>query len=490
MPIQSIDYRPFKARKVKKLTWQCHDKIIPEEAKRQKAKPHKSYNLPFFLHKFYLFLITVPPMARGIYTCYYKLDGFNYSLRSFHVHTMPAWLLWVIVAMSEWVFFIYGIKHGALDNTPKTPSALGAYLKKLLKSISPIKLYKNIRYNRTIGDRTRAFACLTILVNLVFYVWVAGDAAYVKFYQVFHYSFKPAAIVIGIFCAVGALMSTMTFTLMVVIKAFPHLLKIRTIYQHLMQKILGVFLILLALLSAPLTIIMAKDSSTPLFFVIFFAVIATFLVYVMSVYGLCREQIDALNRKIAIKKLAQMIAQLTNPFERRLLNSLFLTIKEINADLKHNDFIKRRELLQEKVTHLNRQLQAVQLSEKAKALWRESMSIYRKENPDIKKHTRAKKKFWLKEYVLNRKLPACILFLTSSSVAGIGTGFSCQAFLTGHAQVSRLIMWATFLLSFSITIIGKMCFSSMSKTVQTITRTYERAISKVKILTLFKKNSL
>ena len=232
-----------KVRNVKHVFYTKKTKSIRKKKSQHTLKSTKNrhHSLHLALHKFYLFLIIVPPITRGIYTCYYKMDGFNHSLPSLHIHTMPGWTVWLVVTISELVFFIYGIKHGAIDNTPKTPTALFQHLKKLTASISPTKLYKEIRHNHRIDDRKKALARLIILINLFSYVWISGDAAYSKFYQVFHYQFQSVAVWIGVFCAIGALMSTMTFSLTVVVKTLPHIFKIKTIYATLTQKVFGFF---------------------------------------------------------------------------------------------------------------------------------------------------------------------------------------------------------------------------------------------------------
>jgi len=445
-------YQPIE----KDLDRLCDAEILGKKHKKQTNGLKKKNKVYGFLYKFYFFLITVPPMARGIYTCYYKLDGFNRSLFRLHVHTMPAWLLWGIVAISELVFFIYGVKHGAIDNTPKTPSALSKFLRKLLKSISPMSLYRDIRHNCISGNRSKAFARVIVLVNLVFYIWIAGGSAYAKFYQAFDYSFKDIAILIGILCALGALMSTLTFTLTVVTKAFPHFFKIRQIYENFMQKALGVFLVLLALLSAPLMIMMAKDSSTSLSVIIFSTLFSTFLVYVMSVYGLCRVKIDALNKEVSIRKIKSTIDKLENRFEQRLLNNLFVAIKgahNVNvsgAKARDQSTIAHLKRLFNEIAGLKKQLQSINLNLNAQEIFEELMSISKKECHDVQKRVEVKKKLGLKGYIFNKKLPACVLFFISSSVAGIGTGFSCETFFGEHTHASSWVIWIIFIAAFSM----------------------------------------
>lgn len=74
---------------------------------------------------------------------------------------------------------------------------------------------------------------------------------------------------------------------------------------------------------------MAKDSSTPLSIIIFFTIISTFLVYVMSVYGLCREKVDALNQSAKFKNLKIIIEQLKGTDKKVFLGNLFSLVKKI-----------------------------------------------------------------------------------------------------------------------------------------------------------------
>jgi hypothetical protein len=253
----------------------------------------------YFLYYTALFLLIVPPLATNASTTFYQLTGFNRALTRSNVHQMPLSLIGSLVAINAVVVFSYAIAPGIKDlnecvNNKLFPDSF-IDLWNIAKEFPQLlftglkALFSCSRAQR--DNAVNAWATLIILCNLIFYFLIINKVTYISFYP---YLSKSGTMTIIILSVLGAFIANVTFVLDRFKKTLPHIFKIGRLLDTTKKKFLGFFILMLALLNIPLMTIMGKEA-LPLPLAIISSFFGAFVVYTITIYGLCGDTIDQLN---------------------------------------------------------------------------------------------------------------------------------------------------------------------------------------------------
>ena len=283
-----------------------------EQIISSQSKKHASL-FPYFI----CVLITIPQLVTQTYSAYFKLDGFNDSLKDLNslgrvqFPTMCGWVIGVLVAVYLLQYISYAIiptfgnvgknatqsKEGDGENTKGNST---------IDTICNHVAWKNFREL----NKTDLVIFSVILLNTAVYGYVSFNAANETFFKQAWCHNHDLAIGLAIICTIGILFKESGYSMPRAISTFPHLLKLKSLYWNIkikpnknihferFQRILcGVLLVMLAISSVPVTLIVASHSPLNYWLAVASAILAMIVVYAVSVYGLCGKEIDAMNRR-------------------------------------------------------------------------------------------------------------------------------------------------------------------------------------------------
>jgi magnesium-transporting ATPase (P-type) len=266
-----------------------------------------------------------------IYTAYFKLDGSKKSLNDFHAKKiLQSWVIICLVIMSLFSFISYNI----IPKFEKADELSDQEDKHITDRITRALTDKSLK-ELTLVEKVFLFAALS---NTLIYVYTSFHASRTTFADQSWCKDKSIALVLALFCAVGVIGKESFYTIPRATGCIRHLFKIKTLYwtfvnenedagkKRVLRIVLGILLFGLALLTIPFTLAVGSESDIPKEVLLPSAFLTAIVVYICSVYGLCRETIDDLNGNK--KKKTESTTQLSgsDPFYKRAWKSFSYTL--------------------------------------------------------------------------------------------------------------------------------------------------------------------
>ena len=268
-------------------------------------------NQPNYPKLTYLLCIgaALPQVITQAYSAYFKLDGFNNSIKDvnsigkINIPLICEALIICLMAIYVFSFITYTI-FPVFEDLPK---ALTESKEEPLKDVMADKFaYK--KYNILTGKEKALFAGVTLLAltNTALYAYTSFYASNDTFFNQPWCKSHRLALSLAIICTVGAVLKDFSYTIPKTIKAFPdifNILNLKKLYWDLVGEnttsarakriACGLLLVILAGASIPLSLITISYSKLPPWLALPSALLSMVIIYTTSVSNLCSEEIKA-----------------------------------------------------------------------------------------------------------------------------------------------------------------------------------------------------
>ena len=272
-------------------------------------------------------LISIPQLFTQAYSSYFKLDGFNDSLSDLasvghkNIRNLSQGLVGALVVAYVFVFISYNI-FNIFKRLPASLSESHRTREEILKRKTYSEKDKwavrftGKRWKELSGGQIALYCViyLVALTNTTFYVDTSYYAAKETFGKQHWCKTMQLALALAILCIIGGFLKDCTYTIPRAVKAFPHLLKVKTLYWNLggdpktlgkrqfKRILLGILLLLLALASIPVSLNIASYSKLPYSVALMSSILTMIMIYTVSVGNLCSDEIENIDNANTVEE--------------------------------------------------------------------------------------------------------------------------------------------------------------------------------------------